>query len=270
MAKFVEKIGKYSEYILKGFSFLRKKSPIENKATLKEFLLTRAAFISQKTLYGYIKTRAGTKYVTIFNDDRFNNSVNIAKWNIYILCLSDLTLYSINYINSQMKLQDTHNIFQWYNEIFTEELGNIPIVLMSPQGRPLDNKIASGYSSNPHIVLICGRYEGFDERIRTHLATDEVSIGDYVISGGELASMVLMDAVSRFVPGVLGDEESAKNDSFSNGLLEHPHYTRPADYRGKKVPEVLISGNHKEINRWRENESVKRTVSRRPDLLGYS
>ena len=127
MAKFVEKIGKYSEYILKGFSFLRKKSPIENKATLKEFLLTRAAFISQKTLYGYIKTRAGTKYVTIFNDDRFNNSVNIAKWNIYILCLSDLTLYSINYINSQMKLQDTHNIFQWYNEIFTEELGNIPI-----------------------------------------------------------------------------------------------------------------------------------------------
>ena len=121
MAKFVEKIGKYSEYILKGFSFLRKKSPIENKATLKEFLLTRAAFISQKTLYGYIKTRAGTKYVTIFNDDRFNNSVNIAKWNIYILCLSDLTLYSINYINSQMKLQDTHNIFQWYNEIFTEE-----------------------------------------------------------------------------------------------------------------------------------------------------
>ena len=119
-------------------------------------------------------------------------------------------------------------------------------------------------------MLICGRYEGFDERIRTHLATDEVSIGDYVISGGELASMVLMDAVSRFVPGVLGDDESAKNDSFSNGLLEHPHYTRPADFRGMKVPEVLISGHHREINRWRENESVKRTVSRRPDLLGYS
>ena len=161
-------------------------------------------------------------------------------------------------------------VFDAVESIVGDELGNIPIVLMSPQGRPLDNKIASGYSSNPHIVLICGRYEGFDERIRTHLATDEVSIGDYVISGGELASMVLMDAVSRFVPGVLGDEESAKNDSFSNGLLEHPHYTRPADFRGMKVPEVLISGNHKEINRWRENESVKRTVSRRPDLLGYS
>ena len=161
-------------------------------------------------------------------------------------------------------------VFDAVESIVGDELGNIPIVLMSPQGRPLDNKIASGYSSNPHIVLICGRYEGFDERIRTHLATDEVSIGDYVISGGELASMVLMDAVSRFVPGVLGDDESAKNDSFSNGLLEHPHYTRPADFRGMKVPEVLISGNHKEINRWRENESVKRTVSRRPDLLGYS
>ena len=161
-------------------------------------------------------------------------------------------------------------VFDAVESIVGDELGSIPIVLMSPQGRPLDNKIASGYSSNPHIVLICGRYEGFDERIRTHLATDEVSIGDYVISGGELASMVLMDAVSRFVPGVLGDDESAKNDSFSNGLLEHPHYTRPADFRGMKVPEVLISGNHKEINRWRENESVKRTVSRRPDLLGYS
>ena len=161
-------------------------------------------------------------------------------------------------------------VFDAVESIVGDELGNIPIVLMSPQGRPLDNKIASGYSSNPHIVLICGRYEGFDERIRTHLATDEVSIGDYVISGGELASMVLMDAVSRFVPGVLGDDESAKNDSFSNGLLEHPHYTRPADFRGIKVPEVLISGHHREINRWRENESVKRTVSRRPDLLGYS
>ena len=161
-------------------------------------------------------------------------------------------------------------VFDAVESIVGDELGNIPIVLMSPQGRPLDNKIASGYSSNPHIVLICGRYEGFDERIRTHLATDEVSIWEYVISGGELASMVLMDAVSRFVPGVLGDDESAKNDSFSNGLLEHPHYTRPADFRGMKVPEVLISGNHKEINRWRENESVKRTVSRRPDLLGYS
>tara|TARA_B100001123_G_scaffold104864_1_gene121645 strand:- start:551 stop:1267 length:717 start_codon:yes stop_codon:yes gene_type:complete len=161
-------------------------------------------------------------------------------------------------------------VFDAVESIVGDELGNIPIVLMSPQGRPLDNKIASRYSSNSHIVLICGRYEGFDERIRTNLATDEVSIGDYVISGGELASMVLMDAISRFVPGVLGDEESAKNDSFSNGLLEHPHYTRPADFRGMKVPEVLISGNHKEINRWRENESVKRTVSRRPDLLGYS
>ena len=160
-------------------------------------------------------------------------------------------------------------VFDAVESIVDRKSDNVPIVLMSPQGRPLTNKIAAEFSLNSQIVIICGRYEGFDERIRTYLATDEVSIGDYVISGGELASMVLMDSVSRFVPGVLGDETSAKNDSFSNGLLEHPHYTRPADFRGWKVPDVLISGNHKEINKWREKESVKRTVSRRPDLLGF-
>ena len=160
-------------------------------------------------------------------------------------------------------------VFDAVESIVDSKSDNVPIVLMSPQGRPLNNKIASEFSLNSQIVIICGRYEGFDERIRTHLATDEVSIGDYVISGGELASMVLMDSVSRFVPGVLGDETSAKNDSFSNGLLEHPHYTRPADFRGWKVPDVLISGNHREINKWREKQSIKRTVSRRPDLLGF-
>ena len=158
-------------------------------------------------------------------------------------------------------------VFGAVESILNGRSESIPVVLMSPQGRPLSNKIAADFSSNSQVVIICGRYEGFDERIRTHLATDEISIGDYVISGGELASMVLMDSVARFVPGVLGDETSAKNDSFSNGLLEHPHYTRPADFRGLKVPDVLLSGNHSEINKWRENESISRTVSRRPDLL---
>lgn len=158
-------------------------------------------------------------------------------------------------------------VFGAVESIVNARSESIPIVLMSPQGRPLTNKIAADFSSNSQVVIICGRYEGFDERIRTHLATDEISIGDYVISGGELASMVLMDSVARFVPGVLGDETSAQNDSFSNGLLEHPHYTRPADFRGLKVPDVLLSGNHSEINKWRENESISRTVSRRPDLL---
>ena len=146
---------------------------------------------------------------------------------------------------------------------------NSKIIYLSPKGKLLKQACSKDLIKYDELILICGRYEGFDERIRTYLATDEVSIGDYVISGGELASMVLMDSVSRFVPGVLGDETSAKNDSFSNGLLEHPHYTRPADFRGWKVPDVLISGNHKEINKWREKESVKRTVSRRPDLLGF-
>ena len=127
MAHLLSKIDKYTEYILKGLSFLKKKRSIEDQESLKEFLLTRSAFISQKTLYGYIKTRAGTKYVTIFNDDKFNTSVNIAKWNIYILCLSDLALYSINYINSQIDLEKGNKIFECYKEIFTKELENIPI-----------------------------------------------------------------------------------------------------------------------------------------------
>ena len=142
-----------------------------------------------------------------------------------------------------------------------------PIVLLSPQGRPLTQSVAEELAQHHDLVLICGRYEGVDERVRQHLATDEISIGDYVVSGGELAAMVVIDAVSRLVPGVVGSIESTADDSFSSGLLEHPQYTRPAEFRGWAVPEVLLSGNHAEIALWRRRQSLRRTLLRRPDLL---
>jgi tRNA (guanine37-N1)-methyltransferase len=142
-----------------------------------------------------------------------------------------------------------------------------PVILMTPQGRKLDQRIVEDLAIRNDLVLICGRYEGVDERIREHLVTDEISIGDYVLSGGELAAMVLIDAVSRLVPGVVGSMESALDDSHTTGLLQHPQYTRPAEFRGWSVPEVLLSGNHAEIERWRRQESLRRTAQRRPDLL---
>ncbi len=117
------------------------------------------------------------------------------------------------------------------------------------------------------MFFLCGHYEGYDERIRQHLVTDEISIGDFVLTGGELGAMTVIDSVVRLLPGVLGQEESHIQDSFSTGLLEHPHYTRPADFRGMKVPDVLLSGNHAKIEQWREEQSLKRTLERRPDLL---
>lgn len=141
------------------------------------------------------------------------------------------------------------------------------IILMSPQGRLLSHDMAVELASCGHLIVVCGHYEGFDERIRTHLATDEISIGDYVLTGGELAAMVLIDAVIRFVPGVLGNCESHRFDSFAEGLLEYPQYTRPRDFRGLCVPDVLLSGDHGRIADWRRRQSLLRTVRRRPDLL---
>lgn len=136
--------------------------------------------------------------------------------------------------------------------------------------RTLYPKKAEQLAQADHLIFICGHYEGYDERIR-FLATDEISIGDFVLTGGELAAMVIIDCVVRLLPGVLGNEESHQNDSFSTGLLEHPHYTRPAEFRGMKVPDVLLSGHHEKIAEWREKESLRRTWERRPDLLdGYS
>jgi len=141
------------------------------------------------------------------------------------------------------------------------------VVLMTPQGETFNQKMAAGLAEQKQIIMICGRYEGVDERIREHLVDREISIGDYILTGGELSALVVIDAVSRLIPGVLGNEESARTESFSHGLLEYPQYTRPAEYKGLRVPDVLASGNHAQIERWQRIEAIKRTWLRRPDLL---
>jgi tRNA (guanine37-N1)-methyltransferase len=148
-------------------------------------------------------------------------------------------------------------------------LGNpqAKVVLTTPQGRTLTEALARDFSRESGLIVICGRYEGVDERVKELFVDYEVSIGDFVMTGGELAAMVIVDAVARFVPGVLGSEESAESDSFSNGLLEYPQYTRPAEFRGMSVPPVLLSGNHRDIASWRRRQSLRRTFSSRPDLL---
>ncbi len=141
------------------------------------------------------------------------------------------------------------------------------VILLSPAGRPFSQAIARELAGLEHLLMVSGHYEGFDERVREQLADDELSIGDYVLTNGALPVMVIIDAVTRLLPGVLGDEDSAQDDSFSQGLLEYPQYTRPAEFRGMKVPEVLLSGNHAEIARWRAEQARLRTQERRPDLL---
>lgn len=141
------------------------------------------------------------------------------------------------------------------------------VLLLTPQGERFDHSMACHLAGVEHLILLCGRYEGFDERVRT-LADYEISIGDYVLSGGELPALVLIDAMVRLIPGAIGDENSARQDSFAGGLLDHPQYTRPPEYRGLRVPEVLLSGDHKRIQRWRRKEGLRRTLLRRPDLLG--
>lgn len=142
-----------------------------------------------------------------------------------------------------------------------------PRILLTPQGRPFSQTVAQELAQHPHLILICGRYEGVDERVRQHLVTDEISIGDYVLTGGELAAMVVVDAVARLLPGVLGAENAAQEDSFATGLLEGPHYTRPELFRGWEVPPVLRSGHAAHIARWRRQAALRRTWQRRPDLL---
>jgi tRNA (guanine37-N1)-methyltransferase len=141
------------------------------------------------------------------------------------------------------------------------------VVLLSPQGRRFSQAEAARMSALRHVALLCGRYEGMDERIRTLVATEELSIGDYVLSGGELPALVVVDAISRLVPGVVGDTRSVEEDSFSRGLLDYPHYTRPSEFSGAKVPEVLMSGHHEQVRRWRKKTAIQRTLERRPELL---
>lgn len=148
-----------------------------------------------------------------------------------------------------------------------ETSDDAPVILLTPQGERLDQPIVEELVGVTDLILICGRYEGVDERVRQYLVTHEVSVGDYVLSGGEVAAMVLIDTVSRLLPGVVGSIESTQDDTFTTRLLQYPQYTRPADFRGMTVPDVLLSGNHAEIKRWRRQESLRRTFERRPDLL---
>lgn len=142
-----------------------------------------------------------------------------------------------------------------------------PLILLTPQGRVFNQRVAEELSRHERIALLCGRYEGVDERIREHLVTDEISIGDYVLTGGELPALIIIDAVTRLLPGVLGDPTGAQDDSHAMGLLEYPQYTRPPDFRGWKVPEVLLSGDHGKVEKWRREQALRRTFERRPDML---
>lgn len=159
-------------------------------------------------------------------------------------------------------------IFRAVEDISAERGAPAAVILMTPQGRRFSQAEAERFSRMDRLIVICGRYEGVDERVAEALVTDEISIGDYVLTGGELPALVVIDAIVRLVPGVVGDDQSVANDSFSEGLLDFPQYTRPAEFRGLKVPDVLLSGHHAEIARWRREEQRRRTAERRPDLLG--
>ena len=195
-------------------------------------------------------------------------------------------LININITNIRDYTEDKHNttdeppygggagmvlkvnpIYKAWNDINAKNKEKVHTVLLSPQGKTLNQEKVKELSSYNNLTLICGHYEGVDERVRKSIVDEEVSIGDYVLTGGELPAMVLVDAVSRMVDGVLGDEDSSKKDSFYEGLLEHPHYTRPREFENMKVPEVLLSGHHARIKRWRLKKALKRTLIRRPDLL---
>ncbi len=158
-------------------------------------------------------------------------------------------------------------IFEAVEAVLGDDLGVVPVILLTPQGRVFDQALAAGLAAYPRLALLCGRYEGVDERVRRHLASLEISIGDYVLTGGEIPALAIIDAVARLLPGVLGDAGAAADNSHAAGLLEYPHYTRPAEFRGWPVPEVLTSGDHARIAAWRREQSLRRTLERRPDLL---
>lgn len=166
-----------------------------------------------------------------------------------------------------MNCQPIFDAVEELSSKFKAKSAKLRIVLLSPQGKKLDQKLAQKLSRNKHIILICGHYEGIDDRVRQALVDEEISIGDYVLTGGEIPAMAIVDAVVRLLPGVLGHKDSNKDESFSEGILEYPHYTRPAVYKGLKAPEVLLSGNHDKIKQWRKEQARKITLQRRPDLI---
>ena len=193
-------------------------------------------------------------------------------------------LVEINPINIRDYTKDKHNrvddypygggagmvmqaqpIYDAYRSIVKDD-NSIPVIYMSPQGKKFTQQIAKDLALNDRMILLCGHYEGVDERILEEIVTDEISIGDYVLTGGELPAMVVIDAVSRLIPGVLA-EDSTSEESFSDGMLEYPQYTRPVEFMGRKVPDILLSGHHANIKKWREEESYKRTLKKRPDLI---
>ena len=157
-------------------------------------------------------------------------------------------------------------VFEAVESVLGREAG-CPIIMLTPQGRVFNQSIAQELVQHPRLALVCGRYEGIDERIRTNLVTDEISIGDYVLTGGELPALILIDALARLIPDVLGDPDGAADDSHASGLLEYPHYTRPPEFRGLTVPEILLSGDHGKIAKWRREQSLLRTLKKRPDML---
>ncbi|APX72604.1 tRNA (guanosine(37)-N1)-methyltransferase TrmD [Companilactobacillus allii] len=192
--------------------------------------------------------------------------------NIDVVDFRDFTTNKQNHVDDApygggagMLLQ-AQPIYDAMDYVETKKPGKKRVILLDPAGKTFNTNMARDFAKEDQLVFICGHYEGFDERVKD-LVTDEVSIGDYILTGGELPTMSMIDATLRFVPGVLGNSVSAEDESFSNGLLEYPQYSRPADFRGKKVPEVLTSGNHEKIRLWRLEQSLKKTLNRRPDLL---
>jgi tRNA (guanine37-N1)-methyltransferase len=166
-----------------------------------------------------------------------------------------------------MKPEPVFEALETVLEISSGARPGLPIILLTPQGRVFTQRVAEELSRHERIALLCGRYEGVDERIREHLVTDEISVGDYVLTGGELPALLVIDAVSRLIPGVLGDPTGAQDDSHSMGLLEYPHYTKPAQFRGWKVPDILLSGDHGKIEKWRREQALIRTFKKRPDMI---
>ncbi|WP_249869807.1 tRNA (guanosine(37)-N1)-methyltransferase TrmD [Oceanobacillus saliphilus] len=209
----------------------------------------------------------------VFHSSILNKAIERDKFSYDLINFRDFTE------NKHMKVDDypygggagmvltPQPVFDAVSAVKKKRQANPRVILMCPQGETFTQQKAEQLANEDHLIFICGHYEGYDERIREHLVTDEISIGDYVLTGGELGAMVVVDSVVRLLPEVLGNKESAPEDSFSTGLLEHPHYTRPADFRGMKVPDILMSGDHAKIRGWRKEESLKRTYRRRRDLL---
>ncbi len=208
---------------------------------------------------------------SIINRARQNGIVEVALWNI-----RDFAANSYHKVDDKPygggagMVMMPGPVFDCYGHVLKQSEKRGRTILLTPQGARLDQPMVKDFSAEERLILIAGRYEGFDERIRIGLGAQQVSIGDYVLSGGEPAAMVIIDAVVRLQEGALGDEDSAENDSFSDGLLEHPHYTRPEEYDGMKVPEILLSGDHGKIKQWRKEKSIERTRQNRPDLLKKS